>query len=209
MTEPPSFHAIIYTPLLTVARFSDSFLFVLPHLHLPSFLPHLYTFQTPLTPISTSTSSTSLSRCAHSLIFAFANALLQAQFTHPCRAGYPTTTTDIFRTRSAPAVFLSLFARLAPLPRFPVEFLACLGSQCGCDAELQGLLEALIAASAAAQPTALAARSEVGGFSNMHHNVAASGSSSVTELMMLRTASMALFDRTGDADLLRGGLRAR
>ena len=144
-----------------------------------------------------------------SLVFAFANALLQAQFSHPHRVSY-TTTTDMFRTRSAPAVFLSLFARLVPLPRFPVEFLSCLGSQCGCDAELQGLLEALITTSAATQPTSLVAKSE-GGITSMHHNVGTNSSSSgsATELMMLRTASLALYDRIGDADLLRGGLRAR
>ena len=133
-------------------------------------------------------------------MFAFANTLLQAQFTHPCRVDQHTTTSasDIVRTRSTPAVFLSLFARLVPLPRFPVEFLSCLGSQCGCDAELQGLLEALIAATASTQqPTALTTRLE-GGVVSLNH-----------ELMMLRTAALAQYDRIGDADMLRGGLRAR
>jgi FAT domain len=80
------------------------------------------------------------------LSLAIANNIIQAKHTIPVSSVAATTPTSCYTPRTIPQQLLLVFAQLVPTPRFPLEFLSCLGLS-GCDGEAAPLLEAMVSSS--------------------------------------------------------------
>ena len=81
------------------------------------------------------------------LSMAIANNIIQAKHTIPVSSVAATTQSSCYTPRTIPQQLLLVFAQLVPTPRFPLEFLSCLGLS-GCEGEAAPLLEAMVSSSA-------------------------------------------------------------
>lgn len=107
-----------------------------------------------------------------------ANNILQARHTIPVSAMAATIPFTYYTPRTVPQQLLLAFTQLTPTPRFPVEFLSCLGLS-GCEGQAASLLEAMV-----------------------------SSSQTSREAKQSRTALLASLDRLEDRDQIRAILRS-
>ena len=107
-----------------------------------------------------------------------ANNILQARHTIPVSAMAATIPFTYYTPRTVPQQLLLAFTQLTPTPRFPVEFLSCLGLS-GCEGQAASLLEAMVASSQTSR-----------------------------EAKQSRTALLASLDRLEDRDQIRAIIRS-